>query len=230
MTDHTRPVVESVRPQPARLVLGGREITVDDSPMASEVEEWRSVEVRSETPELVIRLRRRVRLWEVWHTILPIPVGLVVAVLSTPSTDPVCLWTFMGGFCLILLAVTIRTAVRSRSWSWVRFDRRSGRVVCERRVGVRINPARVEQWAVPLAQVVAVQLLDSGLHTATETTGPDGQQSTSARYELNLVLDDPDRRRVHLGRLADRESVRATGTRIGAFLGVPVLDRLHHGG
>jgi hypothetical protein len=229
MTDHTRPEVESVRPQPARLVLGGREITVDDSPMASEVEGWRSVEVRSETPDqLVIRLRRKVRLREVWHTILPIPVGLVVAGLSTPSTDPVCLWTFMGGFCLILLAVTIRTAVRSRSWSWVRFDRRSGRVVCERRVGVRINPARVEQWAVPLARVVAVQLLDNGSHTVTGTAEK-GQDAATTRHELNLVLDDPQWLRVHLCNLADRESVRATGNRIGAFLGVPVLDRLHHG-
>jgi hypothetical protein len=89
-------------------------------------------------------------------------------------------------------------------------------------------------WAAPLASVAAVQLLYNGSHTVTETTGGGEQQSTTTRrfygYEMNLVLDDPHRPRVHLYSLADWEWVRATGNRLGAFLGVPVIDRLHHGG
>jgi hypothetical protein len=47
---------------------------------------------------------------------------------------------------------------------------------------------------------------------------------------LNLVLDDPQVRRVNLLGLSDWRWLRETGESLAAFLKVPVIDKLYHGG
>ncbi len=85
----------------------------------------------------------------------------------------------------------------------------------------------------PLASILAVQLLFNGHHTITEPQGAGEQQTISSRsfsgYELNLILDVPRPNRLHLLALSDWDWLRRAGGEIGAYLGVPVVDRLYHG-
>ena len=112
-----------------------------------------------------------------------------------------------------------------------RFDRRAGRLVVERRVGFR--PAWTAEREVPLASILAVQLLFHGHHSVSEPQGAGEQQTMSYRefsgYELNLILDAPRPDRLNLLALADWDWLRRAGGEIGAFLGVSVVDRLYHG-
>ena len=48
-------------------------------------------------------------------------------------------------------------------------------------------------------------------------------------YELNLILDDSHQPRLNLFSLSDWSWIRQTGQVIGDFLGIPVIDKLHHG-
>jgi hypothetical protein len=227
MAEAARSQVGYVPPQPAVLVVVGREIPVDDFPIARSVEEFRSVEVVAGGPdELVIGPRPRPLL-----TAILFLVGL--AILIVPIVVAELLGNGFGwGLGVILGAIAafglIFIRFQLRGLRWVRFDRRSGRVVGERRVG--FSPRRVEEWTVPLGSIVAVQLLHNGSHTVSETTEQTMNYRRFYGYELNLILGDPDRRRVPLWSLADWQWVRETGNRIGEFLGVPVIDRLQHGG
>jgi hypothetical protein len=229
MADAARPDVGYVPPQPAVLTVGGREIPVEDYPIARSVEEVRSVEVQAGGPdELVIGPRPRPVLRTVCLGLVLLATATLPTVLFLPAPD----W-LTGVLVAVIVALGlffIRTQLRGLRW--LRFDRRAGRLVCEARVG--FSPRRVEEWAVPFGSIVAVQLLYNGSHTVSETTGSEGQQATTYRrfygYELNLILDDPGRRRVNLWATSEWAWVRETGNRVGEFLGVPVIDRLHHGG
>ncbi len=134
----------------------------------------------------------------------------------------------LGALAGLLLLVRAELA----GLRWVRFDPPAGRLGIGRRAGFR-REARVAQ-TYPLESIRAVQLLFTGRHSVTEPQGAGDQQTTSYRqffgYELNLVLDDPETPRVNLFSVADGPWVRQTGRSIGEFLGVPVMDRLHHGG
>jgi hypothetical protein len=82
-----------------------------------------------------------------------------------------------------------------------------------------------------------VQLLHNGRHTIEERHqggAPGGGDSYFVRsfhgYELNVVLDGTSPPRLNLLCLSDWKWIRESGQQIGEFLGVPVIDRLHHGG
>src|SRR5262245_43844222 len=229
MTETHRPEIEYIPPRPAILTIEGREIGVDESPTVFSVEETRSVEIQTNTSgELIIGPRRgaTARRWSV----VPDMFAAVPIVLATIEEDfPISLLIILTGLLFGLLLLLLRATLRRQRW--LRFDRSTGWLVCERRVG--FSPKRVTDWELPLHKVVAVQLLYNGSHTMTETTGGD-QPSTTVRqfygYEMNLILDDPERNRVNLYSLSDWQWVRETGNRLAAFLGVPVIDKLHHGG
>ncbi len=229
MTDIRQSDIEYTPPVPPVLKLNGREIAVDESPVATSVDDTRIVRILIDTPdELVIGPNSR-SVFRAAMVAAGIVFGGIGLTLLAMWDAPIWVKLIVIGIGFILAGAMVRTSLR---WLWwLRFDRRAGRLVCERRVG--FSPRRVTNWELPLNKVVAVQLLYNGSHTVTETTGGDQPTTTTRRfygYEINLVLDDPDRRRVHLYSLADWEWIRATGSRIGAYLGVPVIDKLHHGG
>ena len=64
--------------------------------------------------------------------------------------------------------------------------------------------------------------------------GAGEQQTISTReyfgYELNLILDDAEAPRMNLFSSSDWQWVRTMGQTLGEFLGVPVVDKLYHGG
>jgi len=230
MTAERPAAIEYTPPTPATLKIDGREIAVDESPAAVSVDALRLVKVLSESPdELVVGTDRRTVTGAAALAtgVVAGGVGLTLLLMWDAPTYAMLIPIVIG---LGIAAAMVRAALRSL-WR-LRFDRRAGRLACEYRAG--FAPRMTTSWELPLGKVVAVQLLYNGSHTVTETLGAGEQQLTTTRryygYEINLVLDDSGRRRVNLYSCADWESVRQTGNRIGTFLGVPVIDKLHHGG
>jgi hypothetical protein len=115
-----------------------------------------------------------------------------------------------------------------RPWR-VRLDRAAGEVAVEwaRRGG----PGYEVESARPLTDVLAVQLIHVGYHTS-ETQAGDGVAPTRTAfhaYEMNLLFDGNPAARMRLCGHADWEWMRREGGRLADFLGVPVVDQLHHG-
>jgi hypothetical protein len=89
----------------------------------------------------------------------------------------------------------------------VRFDRAEGTL------SLGSGPLRTTH---PLRHVLAVQVVHDTEHVCS-----DGSWEV---YQLNLVVDDPDRRRLHVSSNSDAEWTRQTGRRLAEFLRVPLLD------
>jgi hypothetical protein len=89
----------------------------------------------------------------------------------------------------------------------VRFDRAEGIL------SLGSGPLRKTR---PLRHVLAIQLVQDTEHVCS-----DGSWEV---YQLNLVVDDPDRRRLHLSSHGDAEWTRQTGKRLAEFLQVPLLN------
>jgi hypothetical protein len=216
--------------QLAMLVVGDRQIPIDEWPLARSAEERRDVEVeRTEDDQLVIAPRRRAGAGFVVKALLVIAAGSLPGVIAMAMQVPSWLAAATSGVIMIAVILFLRASLsRLRRY---RLDRRAGRLVVERRVGFR-SAWRAER-EVPLASVLAVQLLFNGHHSVSETQGAGEQQWISSRafsgYELNLILDGPDSTRLHLLALADWEWLRRAGREVGEYLDVPVIDRLYHG-
>ena len=231
MSDHLGPSATLIPAQPAVLVVGERHIPVEEWSLAVAVDEYRSVEVEPPDPErLVIGPRRRSAGRAIAQTVLVVLGGALPGVFAVVLEVP-----WWGSALLVVGALAgLLLLVRAHlsGQRWVRFDRATGRLEIEQRVGFRRDRRVV--WACPLESVRAVQLLFNGRHSVTEPQGAGEQQTTSYRqfcgYELNLVLDDPATPRRHLFSMTDWQWVRQTGQSIGEFLGVPVMDGLYHGG
>jgi hypothetical protein len=89
----------------------------------------------------------------------------------------------------------------------VRFDRAQGTF------SVGSGPLRKTY---PLQHVLAVQVVHDTEHVCS-----DGSWEV---YQLNLVVEDPDRRRLHVSSHGDGEWTRQTGKRLAEFLQVPLLE------
>jgi hypothetical protein len=214
----------------ATLVVGDRQIPVDEWPMARSADERRSVEIgATEDGQLVIAPGRHVVVRLVGTSLLAIAAGLLPSLAGVAMQVPPRAIAVMSAILAAIAVLVLRGQLaRLRRF---RFDRQTGRLVIERRAGFRPEwrPERDE----PLASVLAVQLLFGGHHSVSETQGAGEQQTTTYRefsgYELNLILDGPESTRLHLLALADWDWLRRAGNEVGAYLGVPVLDRLYHG-
>ena len=163
-------------------------------------------------------------------TLVVIAAGMLPGVIAMAMQVPSWLAAATSGVIIIAVILFLRASLsRFRRY---RLDRRAGRLVVERRVGFR-SAWRAER-EVPLASVLAVQLLFNGHHSVSETQGAGEQQWISSRafsgYEMNLILDGPHSTRFHLLALADWEWLRDASREVGEYLGVPVIDRLYHGG
>ena len=217
----------------AMLVIGDRQIPIDEWPLAPSAEERRDVEVeRTEDDQLVIAPRRRAGAGFVVKTLVVIAAGALPGVIAMAMQVPSWLAAATSGVIIIAAILLLLRRVFFRGSGRYRLDRRAGRLVVERRVGFR-SAWRAER-EVPLASVLAVQLLFNGHHSVSETQGAGEQQWISSRafsgYEMNLILDGPHSARFHLLALADWEWLRDASREVGEYLGVPVIDRLYHGG
>jgi hypothetical protein len=206
------------------------ELLIDEWPLARSVEERRSVEVKRAGEDLLtIEPKKRAAAGTVMKAILIFLGGTVLAVIAAGFEVPWWLAALIGLAVLSLLLLLVRGQLSGLRW--LRFDRQAGQLVIERRIGFRRVP-RV-QCTYPLNAIQAIQLLYNGRHSVTEPEGAGERQTISYReffgYELNLVLDDPQMPRLNLFSISDWQWIRESGHALGAFLGVPVIDKLHHG-
>jgi hypothetical protein len=220
-----------IPPEPAKLVVGDRQIPIDEWPMARTIDERRSVEIeRPEDDLLVIAPGRRSGARLVGQSALVFLCAAVPSVAVAAFELPRWGGVGLGIFMLAIFLLLIRGQLSSRRW--IGFDRKDRTLTVERKVGFRraVVIDRVES----LSSILGVQLLYTGRHSVSENQGAGEQQITTFRqfsgYELNLLLDRPDSPRLNLASLSDWEWTRRAGQEIGVFLGVPVIDRLYHGG
>lgn len=213
------------------LVIGDHQIPIDEWPLARYVEERRSVELtRPSESQLVIEPKKRSGATIVVQTLLVFLGGVLPSVLAAIGEIPWWVGILIAVPAVSFLLMYIRGQLSAMRW--LRFDRTNGQLVIERRMGF-CSERRVDR-TYPLTAIQAVQLLHSGLHSVTETEGPTERQTTTHRefhgYELNLILDDASAPRVNLFSLSDWKWIRETGQSISEFLGIPVIDKLYHGG
>jgi hypothetical protein len=223
--------VTVIAAQPAMLVIGDRQIPIDESPLGRSVDERRSVElIRPSDHLLVIEPKRRAGATIVFQTVLVFLGGALPSVLAAIGEIPWWVGILIALPVVSLLLLFIRGQLRAMRW--FRFDRADGQLVIERRTGFRRE--RREECIYSFKAIHAVQLLHSGIHSVTAVEGPSDRQTTSHRefhgYELNLILDDAKIPRLNLFSFSDWEWIRQTGQTIGEFIGIPVIDKLYHGG
>lgn len=228
MSASNSPPATLIPAQPATLVVGEQRVPIDEWPLARFVEERRSVEVWQDGDVLVVGPKKRTVAGLVVRTLFLS--GIVPAATAFVLQVPWWLSILIGIAVLAVVLLFIR--MQLSSLRWLRFDRAAGLLVIERRIGFRRKP-RVDSTQ-SLRTIQAIQLLYSGRHSITEPQGTGEQQHTSIRefygYELNLVLDDAATPRINLISQADWQWVRQTEQTLGEFLGVPVIDKLDHGG
>jgi hypothetical protein len=75
----------------------------------------------------------------------------------------------------------------------------------------------------PLAEILAVQLIEGGWHTAK---GQHGTQTTYFTYQLNLVLDNESIPRLNLTNHTHWDSTWQSGRDLADFLNVPFMDHV----
>ena len=217
--------------RPAVLVVGDRQITNEEWPLAGSVEERRSLEIRRPNGDLLtIEPKSHSVAVGIVRFVLIVLGGIMPAAIGVSVEAP---WWLSIGFSLCVLLVLL-LVVRGHlsDLRWIRFDRKAGELVIERRVGFR-RKFRVDRIC-PLESIRGIQLLFTGRHSVTEPQGAGEHQSISYRefcgYELNLILDDAKTPRLNLFSFSDWEWIRRTGQSLGEFLAVPVIDKLYHGG
>jgi hypothetical protein len=216
--------------QPAMLVLGDRRIPVPEWPLAPSVAERNTIElVRTEDDQLVIAPKPRTAASMILQALFAFICITLPTLFATLFELPV--WLGLALTTVIALVFVLFIRGQLSRLRWARFDRRSGRLVMERKIGFN-RTVRVELDE-PLTSILAIQLLYNGHHSVTEPQGAGEQQTTSHRtfygYELNLLIDGRYAPRFCLVSLADWAWIREAGRSIGEFLGVPVIDALRHG-
>jgi hypothetical protein len=230
MSEQLSSSVTYIPAQPAMLALGERRIAIDEWPLARSVEEGLSVELSRPTEDvLVIEPKKRATAGMFAKTVFLILGAWVPVLIAATFEGPwwlILLGGTMAGLCLVLL---VHSQLSRRRW--IRFDRKEGQFLIERRTGFGQN-RRVES-TYPLGVVQAIQLLYNGRHSVSEPQGTGEQQTVNYReffgYELNLVLDNPEHPRMNLLSFSDWQWLRESGHRLATFLNVPIIDKLHHG-
>jgi hypothetical protein len=231
MSDQLGSPVTLIPAQPAMLVVGERRIPIEEWPLASSVEERRSVELaRPRDDVLVVEPKKRAATSVIARSLFVFLGGALPGAIAAVWEVPWWLAILIGATVAALLILLIRYQLSRQRW--IRFDRTTGQLLIERRLGLG-HERRVER-TYPLHAIQAIQLLYNGRHSITEPQGAGDRQTFDHReffgYELNLVLDDPQARRLNLLSLSDWRWLRETGEHLAAFLNVPVIDKLHHGG
>ena len=190
MSMHQSQKVCVIPAQPTMLLVGDRQISVDEWPLASEVEERRTEEVSRSADSLVIGPRRRAGIGSTAKSVaMFLSAATLPGLIATLCDSPIWLAVVVSFLAIAAMAAFVR--VNLSRLRWITFDRRLEQLVIERRIGFR-NERRVEH-TYPLESIRAVQLLHNGRHSVTEPQGAGDQQTISYRefhgYELNLVLE-----------------------------------------
>jgi hypothetical protein len=231
MPDQFDSPVTLIPAQPAMLVVGERRIPVAEWPLASSVEERRSVELtRPQDDVLVIEPKKRAALGLIARCVFVLLGGVLPGVIAAACEVRWWVAILIGVAATLPLILLIRSQLSRQRW--IRFDRKTEQLVIQRRA--RLGRARRIEHAYPPRAVQAIQLLYHGRHSITEPQGLGERQMLDHReffgYELNLVLDDPRVQRLNLLSLSDSRWLRETGEYLAAFLKVPMINKLHHGG
>lgn len=229
-----------VTAQPARLLVGDREVTVVAHPLSQVSESRRSVELDTDNPDCYVvspvpdsQIKNVVE-WCVAAGMLG--VGGWIVVWAVRLISDLQLSGIMIGIGLLICGLIpvgfgclfVHSLVCGQRASQFHFDRGSKRLLigCRRGSGkqFQIKSSR------DLTDVLAVQLLYGGYHRVSHTSdnGPTTNEQYYA-YEMNLIVDDAEQPRMHVCSHADWEWTRDVGNTIAAFLQVPVVDQLRHG-
>jgi hypothetical protein len=112
---------------------------------------------------------------------------------------------FVGGIGAVVAIMFSLIALLTQRFEF----NRDGKLMIVRRLG--------SSRRYPLERVRAVQLIQGGWHGR-------GTQPKFFTYQLNVVLDDPDRPRMNLTNTSNWEATWRMGSELAAFLGVPLLD------
>src|SRR5690349_750151 len=192
---------------PAQLQVRGRSILLPTQPLSSQSQQTRDVEWVADGPNSLALVPTASSMWVgrvmgvLFVLMLLGTVGFVWQ-LFIPVIVRGAWWA--GAFILLTLPFLVLAGLAVRSLFFgpgprrYRFDRGANRLVVDRRYGLA-GSYRTEV-TYPLAEVVAVQLLYTGRHSYTHTSDQPFQGTSGEffTYEMNLILDDAGRPRLHL--------------------------------
>jgi hypothetical protein len=214
--------------------LGDREIVVPMTPLSHASISRRDVDLRGEGDDCLVLapVPRATQL------LVPALAWLIVA--GTFATTWVLgllalaqggwwglIFLLLGSPFLVLAYFMGRQILFGKGPPRFRFDRRAGQLQIDRRHGVREYRREATH---PLSEVLALQLLYSGYHAISQFTEHTNFHEQFYTYEMNLLLNGAPESRLHLCTHSDWPWMRESGRRLADFLGVPVVDQLHHGG
>ncbi len=194
----------------ATIQLGGRKIKVDTDPLPGGGANFQThalVELRD--GQLVLRPSLGFRLVAaVFVAVGCVPLAIAGFMWSAHGRDTGVL--VLVGFGVLFTAAGLLTFLLPRRHT---FDTAAGTWTTRGLFG------RSER---PLADVLAVQLIQGGWHTARG--GPHQAPSTYFTYQLNLILDDDQTPRRNLLDHGHWDSIAAAADRLADVLGVPLQD------
>jgi hypothetical protein len=167
ISDQLGSPVTFIPAQPATLVVGERRIPVEEWPLASSIEEHRSVELtRPQDDVLVIEPKKRATSGMIAKSAFVFLGGFLggalPSVIAAACEVPWWLAILIGVGVASLLILVILLLIRSQLslQRSMRFDRAAGQLLIERRVGFG-QERRVER-TYPLRAIQAIQLLYNG--------------------------------------------------------------------
>jgi hypothetical protein len=103
----------------------------------------------------------------------------------------------------------------------------AGRVHFDANLGWMTFGPRWARQHRPLTDLVAVQLLSEIVSEPPPPgSGKPRKAVATTRYQMNLVLDDPDLPRINLADSGERAWVEQAGKRLAEFLAVPLIDQI----
>ncbi len=194
--------------QPVTLQVGARTVTVEIAPLRAASANFRTATlVEPAAGCLELRPSWGLRLFGLAFALFGLmPFGILWAAWPDDPYAPYLVGG-VGAVFLIVGLVLLLYGYRAR------FDRNNGEMTYGF-TGFRRTR--------PLAEVLAVQLIDGGLQDSSD--GP-----SYRTWQLNLVLDDASQPRVCLANHAHLSYTRWAGARLADFLDVPLLDQLPPG-
>jgi len=223
-----------VPPQPARLLIAGREILIPSEALAPAAGRQRSIELRVVPPHqltLQYSLNRLSAAVVVLLAVICTAAAVAFVWIGLTIVSETSLWGLLlclGGAPLLLFAGFLARGL------WIgngpgrfRFDRAAGELFADQRLGLREKYQL--QATYPLARILAIQLLHGELRTVSHTGDGVSSFEQFHTYEMNLILDGDSVERLNVCAHGDWQWMRDVGATLAEFLNVPVVDQLHHG-
>lgn len=236
----SEPMPSVITAQPARLLVGDREIAVPSQPLAQASHNQRAVELLTDNPDFFVLAplptSRFINVGTCFLAALMLGLGGWIVVLGLSFISILQLGGMIMGIVLLASGLIpvgfgcliVHSILRDEGPWRFHFDHGSGKLLIDCRRGLSKQHRIVSSRA--LTDVLAVQLLYGGYHRISHTS--DSGTSSNEQYyayEMNLIVDDAEQPRLHLCGHADWQWMRDVGNTLSDFLHVPVVDQLHHG-